>query len=405
MRVETQEPVDRSASWVTSSARLVKSGGSANVISLDGIRKAAGERWPKLRDIAAARLEQLLSERLGPADCFLALDDMNRLVIMPQLPPADGEVSCLRIAYDLVKGLLGACRLDQLTVAPAAAIGDSIIEVEEFGTEELLNLTEKAGLSLAMPDARADGLRDTLPASAGEIDVLYYPVWDAEMQVIRSYRCRPAAGWQSHGPEGSPERLLSMVRVTLDLMQRSAHDLQRCIARGERFILTVPVSYQILAAPVPRMQFLAGCRALGPSLRPYLAYALKDMPTGIPQSRVAEVTTILQVFCGAVVARVPHPAAVSLPAFRTTGIKALGVSLRGVAPVSCETEIAALVSETKRSGLVAFADFVDSPAALRCCLDRGVRWLCGTAVAAAVGEPGPLKSLPRMKLLKDAKAA
>lgn len=404
MRVETQEPVDRSASWVTSSAGLIKSGGSANVISLDGIRKAVGERWPKLRDSAAARLEQLLSERLGPADCFLPLDDMNRLVIMPQLPPVDGDVSCLRIAYDLVKGLLGTCRLDQLTVAPAAAIGDSIIEVEGFSPDELMSLAEKAGLALAPPEAAADDLRDTLPV-AGEIEVLYQPVWDAEMQVIRSYRCRPAAGWQSHGPDGSPERLHSIVRVTLDLMQRGAHDLQRSIARGERFILTVPVSYQILSAPVPRMQFLAGCRALGPNLRPYLAYALKDMPPGIPQSRVAEVNTILQVFCAAVVARVPHPAAVSLPAFRTTGIKALGVSLKGVSPASCETEIAALVSETKRSGVVAFADFVDTPAALQCCLDRGVRWLCGTAVAAAVGEPGPLKRLPRMKLLKDAKAA
>lgn len=405
MRVETQEPVDRSASWVTSSARLIKSGGSANVISLDGIRKAVGERWPKLRDAAAARLEQLLSERLGSADCFLPLDDMNRLVIMPQVAPADGEVVCLRIAYDLVKGLLGVCRLEQLTVAPAAAIGDSIIEVEEFGADELVSLAQKAGLSLAPPEAEADDLRDALPPEANEIDVLYYPVWDAQMQVIRSYRCRPAAGWQCHGPEGSPERLLSMVRVTLDLMQRGARDLQRCIARGERFILTLPVSYQILAAPVPRMQLLAGCRALGPNLRPYLAYALKDMPTGIPQSRVAEVTTILQAFCGAVLARVPHPAAVALPSFRTSGIKALGVSLKGVSPSSCETEIAALVSETKRSGMVAFADFVDTPAALQCCLDRGVRWLCGTAVAAAVGEPGPLKALSRVKLLKDARAA
>jgi hypothetical protein len=405
MRAEGIEPVDRNASWVTSSARLVKSGGSAAVISLDGIRKTVGERWPKLRDIAAARLEQLLREHLGPADCFLPLDEMNRLVIMPQVPPADGEVSCLRIAYDLIKGLLGSCRLDQLTVAPAAAIGDSIIEVEAFEADELMSLAEKAGLSLAPAEAGVDDLCETLAPEAGDTEIIYQPVWDAEVQVIRSYRCRPAAGWQSHGPEGSPERLLSMVRVTLDLMQRGARDLQRCIARGERFILTVPVSYQILSSPVPRMQFLAGCRALGPSLRPYLAYALKDMPSGIPQSRVAEVNTILQVFCGAVLARVPRPATVSLPAFRTTGIKALGVSLKGLAPGSCETEIAALVSETKRSGTVAFADFVDSPAALQCCLDRGVRWLCGTAVAATVTEPGPLKRLPRLKLLKDAKAA
>jgi hypothetical protein len=232
MRVEAQEPVDRSASWVTSSARLVKSGGSANVISLDGIRKAAGERWPKLRDTAAARLEQLLHERLGPADCFLPLDDMNRLVIMPQLAPEDSEVSCLRIVYDFVKGLLGACRLDQLTVAPAAAIGDSIIEVEEFEAEELVALAERAGLSLAPAETGADDLCDALAPGAGETDVIYQPVWDAEMQVIRSYRCRPAAGWQSHGPENSPERLLSMMRVTLDLMQRGARDLQRCIARG-----------------------------------------------------------------------------------------------------------------------------------------------------------------------------
>ncbi|GAA0570278.1 hypothetical protein [Rhizomicrobium electricum] len=403
MRVETTEPVDRSASWVTSSARLVKGGGSATVISLDGIRKAVGERWPKLRDIAAARLDQLLREQLGPADCFLPLDDMNRLVIMPAAARADGEVICVRIAYDLTKGLLGTCALDNLTVAPAEAIGDSIIEVEAFEPDELTALTGKAGLELA--PSQANGLCEAALPQPGEFEILYQPVWDAEVQVIRAYRCQPANGWQSHGPESSPERLRAITAITLDLVRRGTRDLQRHLARGERYILTVPVSAVILSVPMVRMQFLAGCRLLDAALRPYLAYEIKDLPSGIPQSRVAEVVTILQTFCGAVLARAPRPAAVSLPAFRNAGIKALGVSLRGLSPSACETEVAALMSETRRSGLVSFADHVDSSAALQSCLARGVRWLWGSSVVPAVGDAGPLKHLPKVKLLKDSEAA
>jgi hypothetical protein len=404
MRVETaHEPVDRSASWVTSAARLARHGGSATVISLEGLRRALGERWPKLREAAAMRLEALLHQHLGPADCFVPLDELNRLVIMPQAVAADAELSCLRIVYDLSLDLLGSCRIDQLTVSPASAIGDNIIEVDSFAAGELADLVGKAGLAVASGAADEPAL-DQAPAAEAAIRVIYEPVWDATLQLIRAYRARTADGFRRQAPENSPQAIQALARAELTVLRQATADLLQHLTCGERFILTVPVSNLILSAPLARMQFLATCRSLQASLRPYLAFTVKDFAPGIPQSRVAEVDTILQAFCGAVQARVPHPAAVSLPDFRTTGIKALGVSLKGLSARSAELEILALTSETRRTSRIAFADHVDDGEKLQLCLDHGVRWLSGMAVAPVVTEPGPLVHLSRVTLMKSAAA-
>jgi hypothetical protein len=399
MRVETAtEPVDRSASWVTSSARLVRKGGSATVVSLEGLRKALGERWPKLREAAGSKLEQLVQQHLGPSDSFVLLDDMNRLIIMPHAVPADAEIACLRIAYELNQAIAGVCRLDQLTVSPASAIGDKIIEVDAFGPEELAALAAKAGLVLTPVEPPADTV------APGEIAVVYQPVWDAEREIIRAYRCLPANGFYLRGLENA-ERTGALARACVAMLQRGGDALLQHLRREEPLILSIPVPYPVLSVPATRETFLATCRTLDARLRPYLAFAVKDFPPGIPQSRVAEVVTILQAFCSSVAARAPHPAARSLIDFRTTGIKALGLSLKGLSYAAAETEIASLVSETRRSGLPAFADHVDDAGMLRLCLERGVCWLMGEAIIPAAGEPGALRHMTLAEIYKTPAAA
>lgn len=399
MRIETAtEPVDRSASWVTSSARLVRKGGSATVISLGGLRKAMGERWPKARDAASSKLEQLVQQQLGPSDSFVLLDDMNRLIIMPLAAPAEAEIVCLRVAYEVNQAIAGACRLDQLTVSPASAIGDNIIEVDAFGPEELAALAAKAGLTLAPGETPAD------TAAPGDIAVVYQPVWDAEREIIRAYRCLPADNLHLHGLENA-ERTTALTRACVTLLQRGGDTLLQYLRRDEPLILSISVPYPVLSVPAARETFLAACRSLDARLRPYLSFSVKDFTPGIPQSRVAEVVTILQVFCSTVVARAPHPAARSLIDFRTTGIKALGLSIKGLSYAAADTEVASLVSETRRSGLPAFADHVDDAGMLRLCLERGVRWLMGDGVIPAAGEPGALRHMTLAELYKTSAAA
>ena len=398
MRVEPlPEPIDRGASWVTSAARLAAKGGIATVISLEGLRKALGERWPREREAATARLEQLLQQHLGPSDDVVALDDMNRLLIVANA--AEAELICLRIVYELNQSVAGCCRLDQLTLSPARAVGDQIIEIDVLPPAALTALVARAGLTLSPdPDREA-----AIPEAS--LTVVYQPVWDAELQVIRGYRCRPGDSFRLPMPEDSPERLRALTGATITLMHQAAQHMHRRLLREEPLIISLPVSSRILSSSTARLAFLSGCQLVDPALRPYLTLVVKDLPSGIPQSRVAELDTILSPFCAAVLAHVAQPIAASLPNFRTTGIKALGISLKGLSLAAAETEIALLVAETRRSGIVAFAEHVNDVGQLRLCLERGVRWLLGRAIGPAAAEPGPLIHLPRAALLNGPDAA
>jgi hypothetical protein len=398
MRVEVfMEPSDRSASWVTSSAKLARNG-SANVIGIEGLRKALGERWTKLREDAGHTLEELLRRQLRPDDFFLRLDDMHVLVIMPKMAAVEGEITCLRIAYELNRTFAGSCSVGELDVTPARAVGDNIIEVDAFDRAALVDLAGRAGLQLA-PDGETVALLDASQGVA-DVAVAYAPVWDSEFQVIRAYRCQSRDGHHQHGPENSDQRIRAVTDLTLTLLERGTAELDRHLRRGERFVLALPVSYEVLLNPLSRMAFLSRCRALPADMRPYLAYTIKDLPPGIPQPRVADLVSILHAFCGAVLVRAPRR--VKFDVFRASGVKALGLSLGGMHPDDYQVELGNLAAEARRSGLIAFAEHVDSEEALRVALDRGVRWLSGTAVAPATSEPGPLKSLPRAQLFHRA---
>lgn len=398
------EPANRNASWITSSAKLVKDHGSANVLSLEGFRRAAGDQWMKLREKVGIRLDELLRQQLGPSDFFLALDEMNRLIFTPSLPRQDGLISCLRIAYDLNSELLGRCRADQLTVQPAVAVRDDLIEVDTIAREQVLELASRAELSLAQDDVAEHGsaLRLSEHHGDGVLQVVFAPVWDALHQVIRAYSCQPAIPAMAFGPENPQQYIHEMTQVTLDLLKLSAAQLRQLLQHGERVLLSVPVSYLVINNPVARMKLLAECRALDAELRPYLVFSVKDLPPGIPQSRVAEVVTILQAFCGGITVRAPLRSGQRLAAFRNAGVRGLGISLKGLAPEEYEREIGILTAEAKRAGVPSFVTSINDTVALHLALARGVQWLCGTAIAPAVAVPGPLKSLSREQLLRAA---
>lgn len=398
------EPADRSASWITSSAKLVKDHGSANVLSLEGLRRAAGDQWPKLREKVDERLDELLRQQLGPSDFFLSLDDMNRLIITPSLPRQDGLISCLRIAYDLNTGFLGRCSVDQLTVQPAIAVRDDLIEVDSIARDLVLELAGSAELGLTKDEGAEQGQglypSDHSPETA--LQVVYAPVWDALHQVIRAYSCQPLVSGMVFGPENPQQHMHELTQVTLNVLKISAGQLRQLLQHGERVLLSVPVSYLVINNPLARMKFLAECRALDAELRPYLVFSVKDLPAGIPQSRVAEVVTILQAFCGGITVRAAVRSGQRLAAFRNAGVRGLGISLRGLVPEEYEREIGILTSEAKRAGVPSFVTHINDGFALNLALARGVQWLTGAVIAQPVSVPGPLKSLSREQLLRTA---
>jgi hypothetical protein len=390
--------------WRTPSARLARGSGSTSIIGLNAIRREAGERWEMMREPIMAKLEALLRQRLSPEDFFVPVGETSYLVVMPHATQEDGQICCLRIAYELHTGLLGPCSLDHLNIAQADAPSDDVLEMQPLGRDELVLLAKKAELDL-LP-LRSANAYDGSPgcAAPSRVELGFLPVWDAQYQVIRAYDCLPS-GIRCPKEEQTPALLArEMAHASLTVLRLTVETLERHLARGERFLLNMPVSYEMLSAPVARMEFVSACRELPCTLRPYLAFEIGNLPVGVPQSRLLDLVSAIRCFCGMVFAKVPSRMT-NFAAFRNVGLKALGIGLRGIAPSDYGFEIDKIATEAKRLGISAYIDGVPNAQVIRYALDYGIQWMSGPAIAAAVGEPGPLKRLSAAQLLHESAGA
>jgi len=325
--------------------------------------------------------------------------DVSYLVVMPAAAPEDGLISCLHIAYELHNGLFGSCPVDRLNIAEATAVADDVLQMQALNRSELIQLAALAGL-----DFRAGAeLRNALTAPC-RIGLRFQPVWDTQLQVIRAYRCLPKG--LKRPPAGLPPAQLAreMLEASLAVLRLTVATLERHMARQERFPLNMPLSFEMLSAPVARMEFVVACRQLPCILRPYLGFTLIDLPPGVPQSRLSDLIGAIRSFGGMIAARLPLRLS-GYEAFRNTGIKALGAGLDGVPPAQHGAVIERLAAETKKLGLPAFLEDVPDMQAVRFAMERGVQWLSGAAIAAVMDDPGPLQRLSVAELSCEGAAA
>jgi hypothetical protein len=388
--------------WHTPSARLARGSGSTGIIGLNAIRRDTGERWETLREPVTQQLETLLRQHLGPEDFFVPVGDVSYLVVMPAAAPEDGLISCLHIAYELHNGMFGSCPVDRLNIAAATAVADDVLEMQALNRGELIGLAALAGLDF-QPQRTGAELRHALTAPC-RIGLRFQPVWDAQLQVIRAYRCLPQG--LKRPPAGLPPAQLAreMLESSLAMLRLAVATLERHLAHAERFPLNLPLSFEMLSAPVARMEFVVACRQLPCTLRPYLGFTLIDLPPGVPQSRLSDLTGAIRSFGGMIAARLPLRLS-GYEAFRNTGIKALGTGLTGVPPAQYGGVIEGLAAGTRKLGIPAFLEDVPDVQVLRLAMAHGVQWLSGPAIAAVTDDPGPLQRLSVAELLREGAAA
>lgn len=395
---------------MTPSARLAQGCGSTNIICLNEIRREAGSRWEKMRGSICARLEGLFRQHLGPSDFFVPVDQSSYLVVMPSSTPEEGQVCCLRISYELHNSLLGSCGLEHLDVSRAESVSDNVLELRPFSRFELVELVEKAELDLAPPGSSSLGeelceLRPLKvpPSPPADVEIKFLPVWDSQFQVIRAYRCIYNRTVIGSAGLTLKEEARELSQAALTALTRVSDVLQAHLARNERFMVNMTVSYAVLTSPLARMEFIAACRRLPCELRPYLLFKIEGLPPGVPHGRLIELVTTIGPFCRGIIAKIPRTEH-ALDIYRGVGLKAVGMGLGSASPSSASAAIERLCALAKREKLCTFLDDVPDVSILRFALEAGVQWISGAAVLPPVAEPGPLLHLTRDALINEAAA-
>ncbi|HEX4301587.1 MAG TPA: hypothetical protein VHZ78_02250 [Rhizomicrobium sp.] len=373
--------------------------GCVNIIKLDEIKREAGPRWEKLRGSVSAHLEALLRQKLGSSDFFVQVDDTAFLVSMPSSSAEMSQIFCLRIAHELHTSMLGPCALGQLRLAKAVRVQDDEILSADIEGTELARLAIAAGLAGIPESARLAARRAApRPSQAPEFLHRYVPLWDAQREALSTWRCvtdAPAAGAGSSGNSAKQE-----LAATLSRIRHAAHTLTEHMKAGERFLVSIPVSYDTLTSPAGRMDIVAICRGLASALRPYLIFEIGELPYGVPQSRLSELVCALKPFCRAVAGLLPARIS-SYAAYQSAGLNAIGVSLvaGGAGTTDMSSEIFKLCIAAKRLHILSFVLDAVTQDAIRVARDQGANLISSPLIGSAAASPLSVRRLSARDVL------
>jgi hypothetical protein len=328
-------------------------------------------------------------------------------VTMPSADSDDAHICCLRIAFDLHTSLLGECRLADLHIARLIpGDGDAII-MESIAEPGLSKLAERAGLKdqLQPPQTTTDGRKEpvervVVPARTPPKFVhRFAPFWDVRKEAVATWRCLTH---NANQPAGMTEDARDRLALALACIGNAMAVLARRLKQNDRFLLSIPISHELLSSPLARMEIASTCRSLPGEVRPYLLFEITDLPPGVPQSRMNDLITVLRPFAKAVMVQVPlhNP---SFAAYQGLGVHAVGVGLGSPLPHSeaCN-EIERLCSNARVLHAMPFLIDVSSADILREARQAGVNLVSGPIIGSPVADPQPMRHLYTDEILNRA---
>ena len=398
---------------LTSELRVVASPallerGCVNIIKLDEIKSEAGARWEKLRGSVSMHLEALLRQKLSSSDFFVQIDDTSFLVSMPSVTAEASQIFCLRIAHELHTSMLGSCLLGQVRLSRAVEIQDDEMQAAPIEGNDLVHLAAMAGLD-GIPESALLAARRVAPrpatANAVEYSHRYTPLWDAQREAVTTYRCVTDCDF-GHAANITPIEASKLeLGATLSRIHHAARCLTEHMKVGERFLISIPISYDTLSSPTGRMEVASTCRGLSAALRPYLIFEIGDLPFGVPQSRLSELICTVKPFCRAVAGLLPARTS-NYAAYQNVGLQAVGISLlaNGISAAEMGSEVIRLCVAAKRLHLLSFV--LDAPTrdAIRTARDSGANLISSTIIGQKMPSPTSVRRLLVREVLPPVQA-
>ncbi len=381
---------------IAASAALLRDG-CVNVIGLEEIRTEIGSRWAKTRGSVYAHLESLLRQKLGSSDFFVQLDDTSFVVSMPSATNDESQVLCLRVAYELHTILFGACDTRHLRIARATRWQYDELVVSPFEGESLVQLAAKAGLPL--PSNADPGLlaAEAKPASTPSAilrpdrSYQFTPMWDVQKEAITTYRCTSVAEAPLWEGRDQNAKFKADFAVLLSRVRYSTQALAEHLQAGRQFLLSIPISYDLMCSPIARMELAAFFRKLSADLRPYLLFEFSELPHGVPQSRLCELVGSLRPFARGVIAQVPRDF-IGPSAYVGTGLSAIGLSaVQFSGAGNLARDVAKLSSAAQRLHMKTFVLDIPNVEALQTVCSLGVDIVAGASVGAPLDAPAPVR--------------
>ena len=391
--------------------------GSVNILSVEAIRDASGERWARKREQVEDFVERRFAQVSQPGDIIVVLNDTEFITVQPSAPRVAALSRSAKVLKDTLAFFLGNparedLRLFQVmefvngtfALEPAsAAMVDQIFE-EEAASLPGLSAETAAGWEIG-PAPPSDDLqwrvaRRVRLVSPPDLDldlaISTEPTWNVGARVVASFLLAPALFVAATGlpPRRALTAELSPNMAGEAALATLAYAVELITAQRAVVALHAPVALGALTYSASRFRILKALREIPATVRRLLIAEITDVPEGLPQSRFAEVVSMLAPHCRAVLARAPSETT-DVRSWRRVGLSGATVDCGHLdaSDRQAHARLARFAARAAESRLSSVAYNLTSRSLIMAAWASGFTHLSGPLLSAEVGAPEGVRGL------------
>jgi GGDEF domain-containing protein len=376
-----QQEVEALLSQLFAKKSLVTSG-RLQLLGFDNVREALGDAWPLARASIYRVADETIRTIKAPEDIFLRYRDDSYVLIFPSAEPAEALARATRIAEEIGRRTeeIGEAVLRLLRVDGHACAVETT-KLAGRGLQDIVGALFDT-VSLDAADSRATAqeeaeLRARLAAPRAP-SCAYVPLWDVRRKALSAYLCEPEAKAGSYP-----------IDRDLELLQAAKAGLQEMHARGENFILIVPVRHGTLYNTDSGRKYQAIYRDIPEAQRKNLIFVVTNYIEGLPEKDVFWFLPALKAAARHVFVEMPLRTRASFSALKALGVDGLGVA------AAAEVDESVLLGylqnfagQAQQAGIPqTFAFGVGSLSLATSASCMGFSWLGGGAIHGSVQAP------------------
>lgn len=319
--IERMKALERRLKTLLAQPQLL-SAGRIHMLNLDTLRASLGSAWDDLRDRIHSSAERIINRHIADKDVQFRSSDGEYIIVFATMSRPAASLVCAKIAEELYRLFLGDPKLADITVSTAVGVVDGKLMFEHASVADLLSAFEKTvevdGSAKRAAGSAASTATPAPSVAAGaeeqrklklsqlemaQIGTMYRPLWDVGRQVISTYMCTPVRRF----PDGtSVEGMLALsaisepqqlAKVDIETLADTVEILDELFRNKFRLMVSVPVSFETLAARRTRQDYLAICQSVPDYLRPFLVFEFLRFPAGVPNGRMSELVNEVRPFC------------------------------------------------------------------------------------------------------------
>lgn len=372
--------------------------GSLELVGLDDVRQAMGDRWQVVGDLAKGIAEAELQLQLDDTDFYRPYSDTSFLVCFSELDKLAADRKARQIGARIkarlaqqIPEIAQAITVDHFVAAvdrTALRQGDVPIADRLFGTLE--RMREEA--QVIASQFRVSLLRD--------FQILFSPGWHTTNHVVSINRCLldMASGCSTLAQFqtlADPLQLnQTLAELDFLLLTKSLEALHRMLRSKRRNCFMVPVTFKTVSNPGSLQEYTRLLALMPDAYREFVLLEVCGIPESAQDHGFGRTVSHLSPFTKGLVLEVAAEDP-RIGAFLAHNPWALSVSLAGASSVdpNVVTKLRRFTSGVAGTSTQTFAHGANSIGLALAALEAGFTYVDGPAIHPTVREPKPMSPL------------